>query len=287
MKRCAKLSELDSLVAYRGAQPEGTWDAVRDDPHHGGQEAYRDVKRALVKGQRCLCAYCEIRIADRTTDDELDAKSQQQRVEHFHPKEDSRRPPNWALHWPNLWAVCHGGSQRPPTREPVDPDRFLPPLPENLSCDAFKDHQIRIGRLPSDPEGWLLAPDEVPAFPLLFDFAPDGKPEPHVENCSSFPLPNNQYADTETLVARTIEQLNLGCARLNRSRCIAKAQIEKQIKSARTQSRGASSQEVLLHLARRLFSTDVATPWPQFFTLIRWRLGEPAEEHLRSISYTG
>jgi hypothetical protein len=158
-------------------------------------------------------------------------------------------------------------------------------LPENLGCDAFKDHQIKAGKLASDPDGWILAPDEVPAFPLLFHFAPDGKPEPHVENCASQTLPNNHHADTSVLVARTIERLNLGCARLNRSRCIVRARLEKQIQRARQQAPGASPPEVLLHLARRVFSTDVDSPWPQFFTLVRWRLGEQAEAHLRSISF--
>ena len=29
------------------------------------------------------------------------------------------------------------------------------------------------------------------------------------------------------------------------------------------------------------------TPWPPFFTLIRWRLGEAAETHLQSIHFQG
>jgi uncharacterized protein (TIGR02646 family) len=260
---------------------------MRDDPHHGGQQAYRDTKHILVAGQRGLCAYCEIRIADGMTDADMAGKGREQRVEHFHPKDDMSRPPNWALHWSNLWAVCPGGSQAPPSGEPIDPHRYLPPLPANLSCDAFKDHQIKGGRLASDPEGWILAPADVPAFPLLFQFAPDGRPEPHAKNCAGQVLPNNRYADSITLVARTIEHLNLGCARLNRSRCIARAQLEKRIERARQQSQGASSSEVLLHLARRMFSTDISSPWPEFFTLIRWRLGEHAETHLRSISFTG
>jgi len=285
VKPCRKLPEPSTLIVYRTAQPESTWEEMKDDPWHGGQLSYVDVKRTLVRGQRCLCAYCEIRIARGPSDPELQASTRDQRVEHFHPKADLNRPPNWALHWPNLWAVCLGGDRRPPAGEPFDPERYLPPLPDNLSCDAFKDHQIKAGKLNASPEGWMLAPNELPAFPGLFQFAPDGTPEPCPENCAAHIVLNNRYPDTATLVSRTIEHLNLGCARLNRSRCIAKARLEKMIEGFRENSRGANPQQLRLQLARRLFSNDVSTPWPEFFTLIRWRLGEPAEEHLHAIAF--
>ena len=158
LKRCAKLPEPASLAAYREAKPEGQWDQMRDDPHHGGQQAYQDVKRTLVAGQRCLCAFCEMRIADGMSDAEIAAKSREQRVEHFHPKDDRSRPPNWALHWPNLWAVCLGGSNAPPAGEPFDTRHYLPPLPENLSCDSFKDYQIQVGDFPTAPRAGFLLP---------------------------------------------------------------------------------------------------------------------------------
>ncbi|MGH9823323.1 MAG: hypothetical protein ACREDR_08740, partial [Blastocatellia bacterium] len=211
---------------------------MRDDALNGGQLAYRDIKHTLVGGQRCLCAYCEIRIADGNDDQTIDARKHEQRVEHFHPKSDLTGPVNWALEWSNIWAVCHGGSQRPAEGAPADPSKFLPPLPANLSCDSFKEHQISAGRLSTSPEGWILSPADVPAFPVLLQFAPDGTPEPHVQNCADVVLPNNHYQDTATLVARTIEHLNLACVRLNESRRIAKAGLEKQIKKARDQAPG-------------------------------------------------
>lgn len=287
MKKCQKLPEPAALVAYRQALPDGAWEVMRNNPFHKGQEAYRGIKTILVRGQRCLCAYCEIRIADGMDDHTIDAKKQEQRVEHFHPKEDQDGPMNWALDWPNLWAVCHGGTPRPPGGFPADPNRYLPPLPENLSCDAFKDHQIKKGKLSSWPEGWILGPGEVPAFPILFQFAPDGTPEPDPRNCADQALPQNQYSDTTTLIRQTIEHLNLGCPRLNRSRRICKAQLEKQIKNARQQAPGVPPRDVLLTLARRLFSQNAGSPWPEFFTLIRWRLGHAAETHLQAIQFAG
>jgi len=287
VKRCQKLPEPATLTAYRQAQPAGTWDEMRDDAMHGGQQAYRDIKRILTRGQRCLCAYCEGRIAQGTTDEELDARRDQQCVEHFHPKEDRNHPPNWALHWSNLWAVCDGGAKRPPTGEAIDAMRYLPPLPENLSCDAFKGHQIRTGRLDMNPDGWILKPDEIPAFPLLFQFAPDGTPEAHPRNCAAVTVANNKHQDTATLVSETIRHLNLGCPRLNRNRRIAKDQLRKQIQQVRKRTRGIQPRDALLLLARRLFSQRAESPWPEYFTLIRWHLGEPAEEHLRAIQFAG
>ncbi len=287
MKKCMKLSEPPTFEAYRQAQPQGSWDQMRNDPFHGGQQAYTDVKRTLVRGQRCLCAYCEIEIAGGTDDADIDAKKHEQRVEHFHPKEDRSGTLNWSLHWPNLWAVCLGGSQRPPDGVLVNSSQYLWPLPDNLSCDAHKDFQIRAGKLSANPEGWIIAPDEVPAFPLLFQYAPDGSPEPDLPHCTSVTLPNNNYPDTTTLVSKTIEHFNLGCPRLNRNRCIAKAQLEKQIQKAQQSAPGVPPQRVMLDLARRLLAQDADTPWPQYFSLIRWRLGDPAEAHLRSINYAG
>jgi uncharacterized protein (TIGR02646 family) len=271
------------LTNYRAAKPAATWEEMRDDPFDGGQQAARDTKSTLVRGQRCLCAFCEVQIADDCSDAAISMRKAEQRVEHFHPKSDTARPPNWNLHWPNLWAVCLGGSKQ--DEELQEHVRF--PLPENLSCDAFKDHQIATSILPQSPEGWILAPDEVPSSPLLFQYAPDGTPEPHPENCASTPIPNHHYADTAEFVAKTIENLNLGCFRLNEARRIVRAQLDKRIASARTSSPSAAPDEVLLALARRLFSSGIDSAWPQFFSLLRWRLGAAAERHLQDIHFAG
>ena len=287
MKLCKKLPEPATLVAYRTAQPQGSWDDMHDDALNGGQQAYPEIKRTLVRGQRCLCAYCEIRIADGCDDQAIDARKHEQRIEHFHPKSDSSGSVNWALLWSNMWAVCHGGSQRPAEGVPADPSQFLEPLPANLSCDSFKEHQISAGRLSTSPEGWILSPADVPAFPVLLMFDSDGTVRPHIDNCADVTLPNNHYPDTATLVASTIEHLNLACVRLSERRRIAGAGLEKQIKRARDQAPGVEPATVLTNLARRLFSGSADSPWVQFFTLIRWRLGEAAEAHLESINYSG
>lgn len=116
MKKCMKLLEPPTFEAYRQAQPQGSWDQMPNDPFHGGQQAYTDVKRTLVRGQRCLCAYCEIEIAGGTDDADIDAKKHEQRVEHFLA---SQGRSEW---YPQLVAplaqsaVCLGRLQRPPGR---------------------------------------------------------------------------------------------------------------------------------------------------------------------------
>ena len=209
MKLGQKLAEPATLAAYRQEQLDASWDNMRNDPFHGGQQAYLDIKQTLMQGQRGLCAYCEIRLVNSLTSEAIYAKRHEQRVEHFHPKEDRNGSVNWALRWSNLWVVCLGGSQAPPDGTPIDLNHYMPPLPDNLSCDAFKDHQIKIGKLPANPEGWLLAPNEVTAFPLLFQYAPDGTPEPHSTNCVLVRITSNFYSDTATIVSKTIEHLNI------------------------------------------------------------------------------
>lgn len=287
MKAIPRADEPATLTAFRSAQPTATWDRMREDAFHEGQQSYLDIKATLVRVQRGLCAYCERSLADKLDDDAIASKRSQQRVEHFHPKSDTTGIINWALHWPNLLVVCHGGSERPAGGGPIDLDRYLPPLPDNLSCDQFKDYQIGGGRLDENPEGFILDPHEVPAFPRLFRFAPDGTPEPDHPNCAITTIPGNRHADTSTLVLETIKHLNLGCARLNRTRNIVRSQLEKRIRTIRLRNVGVPAHDIELGLARSLFPGKPGLPWHRFFTIIRWRLGEIAEERLREIYYAG
>jgi uncharacterized protein (TIGR02646 family) len=287
VKRCPKLPEPASLTAYRTAQPNGTWEQMQNDPFYGGQQAYAEIKPTLVRGQRGLCAYCERRISSGLADEELNMSRPRQRVEHFHPKSDVGGLINWALHWPNLWAVCTGGNQAPPAGEHADPAEYLAPTPENSSCDAFKDRQIQIGQLNLSPEGQILAPHELPAFPRLFKYAWDGSMEPDTETCITFVAPNNHHPDTVTLVRETIKNLNLNCGRLSGVRYVVRKKLEDIIAQIRLQNAHVNPQLLLRTLAQRLLSNNPNSMWTEFFTLIRWRLGQVAEEHLQATGFTG
>lgn len=286
MKQVWKSAEPATLTAFRAAQPDATWEALRSDPLHGGQQAYLDIKRTVVRDQRGLCAYCECRIARGLSDADLDADRTRQVVEHFHPKSDQAGPVNWALQWTNLWGVCDGGSQAPPAGEPIDPDRYLPPLPENLSCDQFKDRQIALGELDASPEGWLLSPADPPSAPNLFRYDLNGDIRANEAACAQWQATLNRHPHTQELVETTIRHLNLGCVRLKRRRAIVANQLEKQIRSLRDRLPGEHPRQILRRLARRLFPRDDGeTGWPEYFSLVRERLGEAAEEQLRQIGF--
>ena len=92
-----------ALTDYVVANPNADWEDFRNETANG----YAVVKQQLTADQRGLCAYCEIDLhihAQNGLDDF--------RVEHFHPKKPHNPPPNHALEWQNLLAVCTGGNIR-------------------------------------------------------------------------------------------------------------------------------------------------------------------------------
>ena len=270
MKRILKGDEPGSLQAFRAAQPQATWEELRDDALHCGKQAYADIRTQTHQDQNGLCAYCEIDIRDNNP-----LKS---RIEHFHPNSDTGSATNWALDWPNMMAVCAGGSFRhgeaPHTLEPLD---------QNLSCDAHKDRMIQQGQLPESCEGWVLNPLGLPARPSLFTLNKfDGSLSPDATACATAaPLPDNRHISVAELVQHTIDMLNLNCERLRQARLQVIWDIERNKKRQRDANIPAS--QALPRLAQRYFRTR----WPQFFTTISLCLGTAAEAHLQAVHYQG
>ena len=66
VKRSVRLPEPESLVNYRTADPETRWQAMCDDGLNFGPTTYSEIKVTLLRGQRCLCAYCEMELAKGT-----------------------------------------------------------------------------------------------------------------------------------------------------------------------------------------------------------------------------
>lgn len=266
VKRVNKNTEPPSLQAYRQAQPQASWDELRNN----ARQAYDDIRSHAFEDQRGLCAYCEMDIRDN---DPLKS-----RIEHFHPKSDHSTPINWALAWHNMLAVCAGGSYRHATAP-----HSMEPLDENLSCDAHKDRLIQQGHLAEACEGWVLNPLWLPIWPSLFEVDKfSGKLCASDCACTqAAPWPNNQHTDTNTLVLHTIDALNLNCQRLCTARLAVIHDIERNKKRQRLA--GRTPQQGMATLAQRY----LGKPWPGFFSTICLCLGLAADDYLRQTAYAG
>lgn len=255
MKKCIKRTdEPTCLTDFRTANPRGTWEQFRVDA-----EAYATLRRITKQDQGGLCAYCEIRLEEEN-----------EQIAHFHPKSDTRSQNNWALDWTNLWLACKGGSQSWLVQ---NPHHYLPPLPENLSCDEYKGAK--------DVDGLVLAPHQMPNFPRIFRFEQQlDRIEIHVDwdGCQQAGLDPQK-------VQQTIDEFNLNCTRLASARLALHRELEKALKRLRESN--VDPNVGFATLARKHLAKDGNGYWPQFFTLIRWRFSKYAEDYLRSIQYTG
>ena len=247
MKRVEKSAEPQSLAAFRTACPNDTWEQMRGDALHSGQQAYADCRSHTGADQQGLCAYCEVQL----TEDQ----PHKCRVEHIHPKSDDSSGHNWHLDWQNLLSVCNGGETEGCAETP---------LPENLSCDAHKkDAHLAV------------SPLDIPAFPNVFVF---DKASWHLHaDPDACALAGLDAAQLE----QSIETLNLNCSRLARLRREVLYTIEHRKKILR--GKDYTPEKAAPKLASDFFQTQ----WPEFFTTIRCCLGPAAEEYLRSIDYTG
>lgn len=270
MKRVLKGAVPPALVPYVQAVPKSSWEQMRNDSNFNGRQAYQDCRSTCITDQKGLCAYCEIDIRDN---DPLKC-----RVEHFHPKSDLETSHNWALDWKNMLGVCNGGSVEYLT----DTGFYLPPRQANLSCDAHKDRGIQRGQLPNACEGWILNPLQLAAFPSLFRLEMStGKLHPNSVACNAVYFPGNKHASVQDLVQHTIAVFNLNCDRLAQERLRVIRDIERNKKHQREQ--GFDATQGLLNLTRKYLQYQ----WPAFFTVIRWCLGQTAEQYLQSIHFSG
>jgi uncharacterized protein (TIGR02646 family) len=253
VKKCLK-SQIEPvcLSDFRANNPKGKWDDFRQ------QDGYTIIRNTTRRDQGSLCAYCEMR---------LDQNNEQ--ISHFHPKSDTSDSHDWTFEWGNLWLACKGGSQN----WLPSPQHYLPPLPDNLSCDEYKGAKIL--------DGTVFAPHELPTFPRIFRYEQlADRIEIHVdeEECSKTGIDKQK-------VQQTIDEFNLNCTRLANTRLALHRQLEKAVTKLR--EHGVDPRVGFANLARAHLSKDVDGNWPQFFTLIRWRLRGAAEEYLESIGYDG
>ena len=249
------------LTQYAQHNPTETWEAFKNV--NAGADA-KAVRNIIFSDQGGLCAYCETYVGD--------LPDHKQRVEHYHGKADVSNPAkNWALDWNNLIGVCIGGE---------DAQTQLHPLPENLSCDAHKNHLCNLNKLPVACEGYLINPLLLQANPNLLKFdKATGRLYADLNACAQVTLSPNQIGSTEGLINTTIQILNLNCQRLCDNRLEVLKSYNQEIKKARM----ANNSQIFSQLAQHWFQEV----WPSFFTTRRILLGQHAEAYLQHISYNG
>lgn len=262
MKKIRKSPPPNPLTQYAANHPAETWNSGFR-MHNGGAD-YRQLKGIILNDQGGLCAYCETQISAQSVE--------KQRIEHFHCKSDTTNPAhNWALDWNNVIGVCLGGS---------DTDKKVHPLPDNLSCDAYKDYLIQKQKLPKACEGYYINPLHLFATSSLFEFdKATGELKPNNSVCQSWQIEESHYPTTQELVKKTIEILNLNCQRLKDNRLEVLKRYNQQV----AKYRKANDRQGLKKLAQRWFSK----PWPSYFATRRALLGKHAEAYLNQIHYNG
>lgn len=256
MKKVTKGVEPHRLETFKAAKPQNSWEQFTSDKNRKVC-----VQERLKSDQSGLCAYCEINLLEKDAAGDADF-----RVEHFHPKSDTSTGHNWHLDWRNLLGCCHGGSQSKVTSSTT---RFTSP---DHSCDVPKGDK--------NLDGIILNPlTDVPAYPSIFKCdRTSGKLTAHSENCISANIPGAK-------VQQTIDELRLDAERLNRFRRTVLNKLNSDLQVL-IQS-GLTLPQAQSRLSQIYLRKDHNQHWPAFFTSIRSYLGTKADEHLRTINYTG
>ena len=201
MKRLLPLTEAPSgLSRFRAdTTQEQTWQTFSNFEHGAPK---RELVAALTLRQRGLCCYCEIGLRPDET-----------QIEHVVPRSDPKDGLSLTLDPSNLLACCKGGTDRnfkDDTLQP-DPARYLPPVPENISCGQAKDNQQ--GPPLSDPRN-------LPDVPSPFVVRQDGRIEPDLEACNAVGV---SVSDAK----ETIRILGLDSQRLRNQRTKIWAELAK------------------------------------------------------------
>lgn len=263
MKKTNKSNCPSCLSDYAKNNPNALWEDFKADKQ--GQ-SYNVVKLQTIQDQGNLCAYCETPYQN---------KPEKFSIEHFHPKSDTSNPAkNWHLDWNNFLAVCKGGRVQ-------DVNSPIPyPTPENLSCDAYKDHLVTKNRLLENCEGYLFNPLTLPEVKIFKFNKSNGALEVDVEACAKVNfLGCNHFASFAEFAEETLQALNLNCQRLCDARLKVLIFYNSKIKDARLKN----NKQIHQQLAQQWFNK----PWPSFFTTRRDLLGKAAENHLKSTHYNG
>ena len=215
------------------------------------------MREAILRDQHGLCAYCEVGIKLAEEEGEVDDF----RVEHFYPKNATQEHGhNYHLDWRNLLGVCHGGSQ------PYVPD------PEWRYSSQKRDRSCDVPKGGREITKYILNPLKIPGKIRLFRYAEhSGRMYVDEDTCPK---------DLQGKARSTIRELNLNAPRLMRMRREVIHTLEDQI--SEELSKGRDLDEVLEMLATICLLPDYNGVTLSFFSVIRWYLGEAAEEVIRA-----
>ena len=222
------------------------WNTFYNNFHN----SYETLKDKICSQQGNVCAYCEEQLPQE--------KPSQQRIEHFHPKEDKSSRHNWAFDWMNMLVTCHGGSRKNSQQPTV------------LHCDASKEQNVTA----TTCDGYLLNPLTMPSECLFTLNRVTGELQPNEDTCKNTTIPNNHYGSVVELVKETIRILNLNCDRLNEKRKKVIKEFEKERTEMRRNPKTCSS--IRDTIAKKWFMSKT----PSFFTTRRILLGKYAEQYI-------
>jgi uncharacterized protein (TIGR02646 family) len=262
MKKVNKSPRIPPLLdAYRSANLNDDWDQFCGNDQNGKKE----IQTTLRADQRGVCAYCENQLAQfhgHGLDDF--------RVEHFHSKKrPPNPPPNWSLDWTNLLAVCTGGNARyvgnPALCTTPDHSCDVPKGDKNL-VDVILDVQI-----------------DIPAFPPIFEFDEQGGMS--VGQLCPLSLQGKAQSSIDELRLSPMPCKDIPTPRLIRFRRTVIETLREQMGELLGQ--GLNDAQAASQLAETYFADSQASPWPSFFSCIRWYLGPAAETRLHAINYNG
>ncbi|QLK46738.1 TIGR02646 family protein [Vibrio owensii] len=261
MKKIKKCDEPESLREYREANPQDDW--KKGFKPNAGKQPNIDVRKALLNEQKGLCVYCEIDLKDGEGNAINDF-----RVEHFYPEnpiEDDKRNDNvnYALHWPNMFGCCTGGSVRSVVDSAI---RYTNP---DFSCDVDKGNKDWTDRL-------LNPLVDIPAFPPIFEFNEDG----NIGVKSDCPQEIKDKAE------HSVHLLKLDSDRLIKFRKSIVDKLREQLDEL-VNSGPMELDDAMELLAESHLSEDSLGNYQAFFSTIRWYLGMDAEKHLTNIGYDG
>ncbi|MDR2439426.1 MAG: TIGR02646 family protein [Planctomycetaceae bacterium] len=252
MKHIQKSQEPPKLNEYRQNNPNRKWENFRHDCQSGLEEVY--VK--LLEDQGGLCVYCEMKISKPN-----------HQVEHFHDKSDDSDPnaiKQWHLDWNNMWYACMGGTKN--TRNTAE---YMLPIKDNCSCGQHKK---------KDDYKTIFPPQKIPAFPRLFTYKNE-------ENGISIHADEKLCIDAKIepqQIEHTIDVLNLNCKRLCAARWAIIKPIYKRLENI--QKPFEQYKPLIKIFMGNKYKNGL---WESFFTMIRWRFGEAAEEYLEEIQFHG